>query len=282
MERALSGRGTALVESGLVGTLGHLVCMSPIEKAESALNTRVATLQANLRAAGATSAQPALFQALLVCLAVGDSLADYVRAVNEHAQARHAELKRVEGELTAQHLALLQAGSQLLEQLKVNPGDKAVRQEIERTKRSMEGVQQKLRRGSYALRNDLAPGIAMIDQVALTIRRFGEADQLEVLKRAVRAMIAHAAELYRSQPGLTARDIVDADEWEPAAVAGIDQATEFQEAYARAGYQTLLALKLLAMALSPTPPETTAEATSRATAAIAERLKATATRIMGD
>jgi hypothetical protein len=255
--------------------------MSPVEKAEGALNDRVAVLQAHLRAAQTAAAQQAFFQALLVCFAVGEALADYVRSVSEYARGRHGEIKQVEQALAAEHLILLQKGTQLLEQLKSNPADKAVRKEIERSKRGMEGLQKKLRRGTYSLRSDLAPSLAAIDKVALTIRRFGEAGDIDGLKEVVKAVVGHAHELYRTQPGLAARDIVDTAVWGKAALAGVDHATEFQEAFARAGYQVLLALDLMRMTLSPTPPKATEEAIRHATEAIAERLKATAGRFAG-
>lgn len=252
--------------------------MTPIEKAEAALNTRVATIQTHLGTAQSESAQQSLFQALLVCFAIGEALTDYVRSIGEYAQSRHGELKQVQANLTAQHATLLETGNQLLAQFKANPTDKAIRKEIERTKRNMETIQKTLRKGAYALQGEVAPGMALIDKVALTIRRFGEADQIEALKRVIKLMVEHANELYRAQPGLPNRGIIDAPVWEKAALAGIDQAVELQEAYARAGYQVLLALDVMRMALSPTPPKNTEEATARATEAIAARLKATAGR----
>lgn len=255
--------------------------MSPIERAEGALNDRVALLQTSLGSAQTATAQATLFQALLASVAVGEALADYVQSVSEYARERHGKLKQMEATLASQHAALLQSGTKLLEQLKANPGDKAVRKEIERTKRTMEGVQQKLRRGSYTLQSDLAPGMTMIDKVALAIRRFAEAAELDGLKRVVKTMVEHANDLYRSQPGLVARNVVDAAVWGKAAQAGVEQAQEFQEAFARAGYQVLLTLDVMRMALSPTPPQSAPEATRRATEAIADRLKATAARITG-
>ncbi|HEY1109032.1 MAG TPA: hypothetical protein VGE76_10380, partial [Opitutaceae bacterium] len=153
--------------------------MTPTEKAEAALNTRVAAIQAHLRTAQSEAAQQSLFQALLVCFAIGEALTDYVRSIGEYAQGRHGELKQVQASLTAQHATLLETGNQLLAQFKAAPTDKALRKELDRTQRAMETIQKTLRRGAYALQGEVAPGMALIDKVALTIRRFGEAAEID-------------------------------------------------------------------------------------------------------
>lgn len=250
-----------------------------MEKTEAALNQRIASIQAQLRTTQSETAQKSLFQALLVCLAVSEALTDFMRSVGEYARNRHSDLKRAEADLTARHAALLDSGGRLLEQLKANPANQALRKEIDRTQRDMEAIEKTLRRSTNAFQADVAPGMRMIEEVAVTIRRFSEADQIGSLKRVVKLMVGHAYELYRSQPGVPAKGIVDAVVWEKAAVAGVDEATEFQAAFAHAGYQVLLTLEVMGMALIPGPPQTTDEATRRATEAIAVRMKTVASRL---
>lgn len=248
--------------------------MTPIEKAETALNSRIERLQANLRAADSESAQRFLFQSLLVCIGLGEALTEYVRTIGQFAQARHNELKVTHDTLTARHAELLKAGNELLERLKAAPTDRAIRKEIEQAQREMEHIQKTLRRGANALQRDVAPSMALLDPLALNARRFGEADEIDALKRVVRTLVGHASDLYRTQPELPAKDIVDVAEWEASALSEIDQAADFHDAYARAGYQAILALDVMTMAVSPQPPQTAEEAARRANESAAARLKA--------
>jgi hypothetical protein len=119
----------------------------------------------------------------------------------------------------------------------------------------------------------------MIDELALTVRRFGEADQIDTVKRTTKMFLGHVHELYRTQPTLPAKDIIDAAAWEISALTEIDQATAFHEAYARAGFQAILAIEVMSMAVSPTPPGSAEEATARANRSASARLKQIATRL---
>lgn len=253
--------------------------MTPIEKAEHALNRRIERLQASLRDAKSEAAQRFLFQSLVVCIGTGEALTAYVRMIGQYAQARHSELKQTHATLTAQHAELLESGNALLERLKANPADRVVRKEIEAAQRSMAAIQRNLRRGANALQREVAPSMALIDPLALTAKRFGEADETDALRRVIKEVIGHVHELYRAQPTLPTRDIIDAAEWEKSALAAIDEATDSHEAYARAGYQTMLALDVMTMAVSPTPPQTAGEAAQRANESVAARLKEITARL---
>lgn len=252
--------------------------MTPIEKAENALNGRISQLQANLREAKSETAQQFLFQALVVCIGIGEALTGYVRMIGQYAQGRHGELKQTHDTLTAQHADLLKSGQEMLERLKATPTDRALRKEIEVAQKSMAAIQKNLKRGANALQRDVAPSIAMIDKLALGVRRLGEADQIDALKRAIRMIVGDVHELYRTQPTLPVKDIIDAAAWEKTAVSEIEQATDSHEAYARAGYQAMLALDVMTMAVSPTPPRTAEEAISRANESVAARVRAIAAR----
>ncbi|HEX2852245.1 MAG TPA: hypothetical protein VHO24_03325 [Opitutaceae bacterium] len=252
--------------------------MTPIEKAEAALNHRLERLQANLREASSETARQFLFQSLVVCVGLGEAMTDYVRMIGQYAQGRYGEIKQENDTLTAQHADLLKSGNELLEQLKASPNDRIIRKKIEVAQQAMEGIQKILRRGANALQRDLAPSLGMVDKMAASVRRFGEADQIDALKRAAGMIVENARELYAAQPELPAKDIVDAAAWEKSAGSEIDRAADFHEAYARAGYQALLALDVMTMAVSPTPPQTAEEATRRATESVAARLKAVAVR----
>jgi hypothetical protein len=173
---------------------------------------------------------------------------------------------------------LLKSGNELLERLKADPHNRLVRQEIEVAKRAMEGIQKTLRRGANSLQRDLAPSMAVVDKLAVSVRRFGEADQRDTLKRAIGMIIDNVRELYRAQPALPAKDVIDAAVWEKAAAFEIDQAAEFYEAYALAGYQAMRALDMMTMAVSPTPPVTPEEVTHRANESVGARAKAIAAR----
>ncbi|MES2697722.1 MAG: hypothetical protein V4773_29940 [Verrucomicrobiota bacterium] len=247
--------------------------MTPIEKAENALNRRIATLQTALRTAESETARQFLLQSLFICIGLGEALTDYVKMIRQYAQGRHGELKQTQETLTARHAEVLKAGNELLERLKANPTDRALRKEIELAQKNMAGIQKTLKRGANALQREVAPSIAMIDTLALSIRRLGEADQIDALKRAIKTIVGHARELYLAQPTLPAKNIIDAPAWEKSALSQIDEATDSHEAYARAGYQAMLAVEVMTMALSPTPPRTAEEATNRANEAVGTRLK---------
>lgn len=253
--------------------------MTPVEKAETALNSRIERLQANLRAAESETARRFLFQSLVVSVGVGEALTSYVKAIGQYAQGLHGGLKQTHDALTAQHADLLRSGNELLARLKANPADRALLKEIEGTQKAMADIQKNLKRGANALQRDTAPSIAMIDKLALSLRRLAEADQADALKRAVAAIVEHVRELYLAQPGLPAKHIIDAVAWENSAGSAIDQATDAYEAYAQAGYQAMLALEVMTMAVSPAPPQTAEEATQRANDAVAAQLKAIAARL---
>jgi hypothetical protein len=253
--------------------------MTPAEKAETALNHRLERLQDELRRAKSEMAQRALFQSLLVCLAISDALRDYIKAIGAYAQGRHAELKEQQGRLTTQHADVLQAGNALLERFKARPTDKAIRREIERAQQEMESIQKTLRRGANALQRDIAPALAAVDPLADAIKRFSDADQIAALERVTKLVVAQVQELYRTHPGLPASGMIDAAAWEKTALGQIDAAVEFQEAYARAGNQIVLGIDLMAIAVSPAPPQSAEEALGRANTSIGARLKAVAERL---
>jgi hypothetical protein len=252
--------------------------MTPIEKAENALNTRLERLQANLHEAQTESARRFLVQSLVVCVGLGEALTDYVKMIGQYAQGRYGEIKEAQASLTAQHAELLKSGNELLEQLKGAPNDRILRKKIDVAQQAMASIQKTLRREANSLQRDLAPSMAMVDQIAASIRRLGEADEKGALKRAIETVVEHAHELYQAHPKLPAKDVVDAASWEKAAASGIDEATDFHEAYAHAGYQALLALEVMTMAVSPTPPRTGDEALQRAKESVDARLKAIAVR----
>lgn len=252
--------------------------MTPIEKAENALNSRISQLQATLRETQSETAQQFLVQALVVSIGIGEALTHYVRMIGEYAKGRHGELKQTNDALTAQHADLLKEGQALLERLKAAPADAALRKEIEGAQKKMADIQKNLKRGANALQRETAPSIAMIDQLALGVRRLSEAGQIDALQRAIKLILGNAHDLYRAQPTLPARDIIDAATWEKTAASEIAQATDSHEAFARAGYQAMLALDVMAMAVSSTPPRTTAEALQRANESVATRVKAITAR----
>ncbi len=253
--------------------------MTPIEKAETALNSRIERIQANLSAAQTEVERQLQFQSLIVCIGIGEALRDYVRTIGEYARGRHAELKQAHDSLTARHAQVLQNGNELLERFKTNPTDRALRKEIELAQRDMATIQKTLRRGADSLQRDVAPSMAMIDELALTVRRFAEADQLDGMKRITQVFLGHVHQLYRTQPTLPSKDIIDAVAWESSALAEVDQAADFHEAYARAGFQAILAIEVMTMAVSSAPPENAQEAATRANSSAATRLKQIATRL---
>lgn len=256
--------------------------MTPHEKAVNAINTRLERLQANLREAKVESAQRFLFQSIVVLIAVAEALNDYIKRVGEYAKRRHGEVKHTNEALDAQHAEWLKSGKELLEKLKANPTDRAIRKEIERAQESMAAIQKTMRRGANALQRDLAPSLATIDEMAVSVRRLSEADQSDALKRLLRSVVEQVKELYAAQPALPAlpaKDAIDAVAWEKSAVAEIDQAADFYDGYARAGYQVILAIEWMAMAVSENPPRAAEDATQRANEAVAARLKETAARL---
>ncbi len=118
----------------------------------------------------------------------------------------------------------------------------------------------------------------MIDTLALSLRRLAEADQFDALQRVIKLIVGHARELHLAHPALPDKHIIDAATWEKSAVSEIDQATDFHEAYARAGSQVMLALDVMTMAVSPTPPQTSEEAIHRAGESVVARIKTITTR----
>lgn len=252
--------------------------MTPIEKAETALNLRIERIQTSLRETKSEAARQFLFQSLVVCAGIGEALRDYIKAIGQYAQERHGELKQTHDTLTAQHADLLKAGNELLGRFKASPKDRALRKELEQAQKAMESIQKTLRRGANALQREVAPSMGMIDQMALSIRRLGEADAMDALKRVTKEVIDHTRELYRTQPTLPARDLIDATAWETSAAAEIERAPDFYAAYACAGFQVMRALDLMTLAVSPAPPSTTEEATHRANESVATRLKAITAR----
>lgn len=247
--------------------------MTPHEKAIDALNRRLEQLQAGLRDATLESARQFLFQAIVGTLGVAEALNDYIKEVGTYARRRHGELKQTNDTLAARHADMLKSGNALLEQLKTNPTDRVLRKEIERAQQDMAAVQKALRRGANALQRDVAPSVALIDQLAESVRRLGEAEQTDALKRVLKSHVALVRDLYADQPSLPARNIVDAVAWEKSAVDELDQAAGFHDAYARTSYQVILALQLMTLAVSEHPPRTTEEATTRAAQGVAARIK---------
>jgi hypothetical protein len=247
--------------------------MTPTEKAEAALNTRLERLQVNLRATTSESSRRFLAQSLVVCIGLGEAMTDYVKMIGEYARGRYGEIKQTHATLTAQHADLLKAGGELLEQLKANPSDRVVRQEIERAQKAMESIQKTLRRGADTLQRDLAPSMGLVDKIALGVRRLAEASQADELKRAIGTILDHVRELYESHPGLPAKNIIDATAWQNSSETEIDQSADFFEAYALTGYQALRALAVMTMAVSTTPPQTAEDAMRYANETVAARLK---------
>ena len=251
--------------------------MTPHEKAVDAINVRLERLQANLREAQGEVARRFLFQSVVVTIAIAEALGDYVKAVGANAERRFGTVKQKNEILGSRHNELLQSGQQLLEKLKVDPTNQSVRSEIEQVKREMAAVQKDIRRDANALQRELAPTLAMIDEMSMAIRRFTEADEEGALKRQISAVIGHVRNLYAAQSVPLAPDVVTS--WEAAAVSELDQGTEYHDAYARAGHQVTLALEWLIMAVSENPPSGADEAVQRANEAVGRRLKEITARI---
>lgn len=254
--------------------------MTPHEKAIHAINARLERLQVNLREAKGENAQRFMFQSLVATIASAEALNDYIKMVGKYAQRRHAELKQKNETLAAQHADLLKSGQDLLEKLKANPTDRALRKEIEVVQRNMETVQKDLRRGTNALQRELSPSLAMIDEMAVNIRRLCEAEHIDALKRQPKSFVDQVRELYAAQSALP-KGIIDAPAWEQAATTEIGAATEFYDAFARAAHQAIMALELMTLALSEEPPRSAEDATERTGAAVAGRLKDITNRFTG-
>ena len=248
--------------------------MTPHEKAVSAINSRLERLQANLRDAQPETVQQFLFQSLVVTLGMSEALNDYIKTVGQYAQRRHGAFKQASGTVSERHADLLKSGRELLERFKANPTDRALRQEIERAKKEMEGIQKNLRRDAFAVQRELSRSMAMIDHVADSVRRICAAEKSDALKRGLQELVGHLRELYAAlKATLPAKNLVDASAWESAALSALEPATDFHDAYARAGHQAMLALETMTLAVSETPPQSAEDATHRANAAAAARLK---------
>lgn len=253
--------------------------MTPHEKAVNAINARLERLQANLRESNVEAVQQFLFQSIVATVGVAEALNDYIKAVGAYAERRHREVRQTNERLTVQHAELLQSAKDMLEKLKANPTDRAVHKEIERAQQEMEAIQKAVRRGANVLQRETAPCLALIDEMAMSVRKLGEVDQRDALKRLLKAIVGQVREFYHSLPGLPAKDVIDAPTWEAATAAEMDQAVDFYDAYARAGFQATLALESIALAISENPPRTAAEAMQRGNEATVARLKQVAARI---
>src|SRR5438067_13620475 len=111
--------------------------MTSIEKAEYALNGRIEQIQANLRESKSDTDRQFLARSLVVCIGIGEALKDYVKTIGKFAERRHGELRPTHDALTVEHADVLKSGNELLERLKANPTDRAIRQEIERVQKKM-------------------------------------------------------------------------------------------------------------------------------------------------
>lgn len=253
--------------------------MTPHEKALTAINARLERLQASLREAKVETTQRFLFQSLVVTLGVAEALNDYIKKIGEYAQRRHAALKQTNAALESEHAGALKSGQALLEKLKAAPTDRAIRKEIERVQQDMAAIQKTLRRGTNALQRELAPSLATIDRMSESVRRLGESDDSDALKRLLKTIVGQVRELYATQPDLPAKDVIDAAGWEKSTTAEIDDAAGFHDAYARAGFHAALGLELMTLAVSENPPATRDEAAQRANEAAARRLKEITARL---
>ena len=255
--------------------------MTPHEKAVTALNGRLERLQASLRESKDETAQQLLLQSIVVTLGLSEALNDYIKAVGAYAQRRHGELKQVNDTLGAQHAELLKIGQEQLARLKENPTDRALQKQIARTQQQMEAIQKNVRRGANSLRRDVAPGLAMIDDLAVSIRRFCEADDSVALKRVLKSIIEQVHDLYRAQPDLPSRAIIDAGAWEKSALSTVEQARGFDDAYTRGGHYALIGLDLMTFAVSENPPRNAEESLQRANESVTARIKAITGRLTG-
>lgn len=256
--------------------------MTPTEKAVTALNTRIERLQANLRVAQSEAARQFLVQALVVAAGMGEAMTDYIKVVGQFAQRRQGDFKQITTSLSEQHAGLLKTGNVQLEQLKATPTDKAMRKEIERTQKDMAAIQKNLRRGAHELQAELSLVMAMVDETGVIVRRLSEAEQPDVLKRLLKKSIEHVRDLYAGLEATRhAKGIIDVAAWEQSVNETMAPATDFYDAYARAGYQAIFAFDLMSMAVSEKPPQTAEEATQRANQSVAARVKDITARFVG-
>lgn len=252
--------------------------MTPMEKAEHALNGRIEQLQARLQETTSDVTRRYLIQAIVVCIGMGEAITDYVKTIEQYAKIRYGELKQDQATLTAQHADLLTSGNELLERLKTNPMDRVLRQEIEGVKREMAAIQKTLRRKGDALEREVSPAMGLIDGLATNVGRLCKAEERSELRRAIKTMISHVQDLYRAHPTLPSNGIIDASSWEKSAFSALEEATDFYDCHARAGFQAMLVVEVMAMAVSQTPPQTAEEATQRANEAAALRVTKIAER----
>jgi hypothetical protein len=244
--------------------------MTPMGKAEAALNGRIAEFQAKLRNAEAEATRRSLVHAVMVLLAIREAVSHYVQAIGDYAKNRFAELKEQQTALTGEHAQLLKSGSEMLERLKANPADREIRKEIERTQRSMEAVQKNLRRGADTFQREIGPSLVLVDKLADSLRRLCESEDQVSLKRATKTLFSDVEEFSRVP--------VDAAAWYRSAAASIDEGTDFYDANARACFQALLALELITLAIS-TRPEAQQNIVETANAAATARVTAVASRL---
>ena len=254
--------------------------MSPHEKAVAAINRRLERLQANLREARSETAQQFLFQSLVVTLGLSEALTDYAQTVGAYSQRRHDGFKQTTTAAAAQQTDLLKSARELLEQLKANPTDRTLQKQIAAAQKDMAATQKDLRRGSFDLQRELALGMAKIDELAVSVRRLCETEETAGLKRVLEELIAHARELYAGlEATRSAKGIIAVAAWEKSTAAVLDKAADFHDAYARAGYQAMVALEVMILAVSENPPQTAEDATLRANEAAGARLKEITARL---
>jgi hypothetical protein len=125
----------------------------------------------------------------------------------------------------------------------------------------------------------MSGSLGLVEPMADNLRRFSESDQIEGMQRLIGQWVGQVSDFYAEAVRRLERGLIDAETWENAAVAEITQASEFYDAYARTGFQLVLALELLALALAEAPPTTAAEAIGRAKEAATARLKEVAARL---
>lgn len=254
--------------------------MTPMEKAERALNGRIEQFQAKLQQADSELARRSLVQGIVIFVGIGEAISLHVRAVGEYAKARFAEQKKEQAALTTEHDDLLKVGEELLEKFKADPTNRDLHKELERVQGKMALVQKNVRRGANTLQRELAPSLGLIDRIADGVRRLCEAADKEALQRAMKLLLACVQDFYRAHPSAS-NGIVDALAWEKSALSAIAEAADFYDAQARAGYQALLGLEVLTMAQSPDAPQTVEETSQRANASVAQRLTSIASRFTG-
>ncbi len=247
--------------------------MSPIEKAEQALNAQIEQVQARLKAASLTQPRPDLVQGVLVWAGLGETITQYVASIGEYARKRHGELKQIQLSLTVQHDELLKSGNEMLVRLKDDPSDRVVQKAIGEAQRAMETIQKTLRRGAATLQKEVNPCIRSIDTVAENIYRLCESKDRDRMKRWTKAIVREPEELYRAHPALPAKAMIDTASWERSAAIAIDEAPTFFEAQARAAFQAMIALEIMILGISMEPPRSPGEATERANAGVSLRLK---------